>query len=80
LPTDRRAERSLIREVNERLQRSAAAAGARYVDLWPDFADHTTPGGALYGEDGIHLTKAGYARWLARITPLVVPPRPPPAE
>jgi lysophospholipase L1-like esterase len=76
LPTDRRAERSLIREVNERLQRSAAAAGARYLDLWPDFADHA----ALYGEDGIHLTKAGYALWVARITPLVVPPRPPRAE
>jgi lysophospholipase L1-like esterase len=74
LPTDRRAERTLLRDANERLERAAAIAGIRYVDLWAEFADRAHAGSTLYRADGIHLTEAGYARWAARIMPLVVPP------
>jgi lysophospholipase L1-like esterase len=58
-----------IRELNDRYEQVAGENGATFVDLGPAFADRH---GALRREltpDGIHLTAAGYAAWVAVLEP-----------
>lgn len=72
LPTADKGMDTEVRAVNTRLADIAREQAITYVDLYTDFAveDHIDP---ALTYDGLHLTGAGYARWAARIKPLLPP-------
>lgn len=60
-----------ITGLNRRLEQVAEREGATWIDLWPvlsDGAGAIDPGFSL---DGIHLTGAGYERWVGVLRPHV---------
>jgi lysophospholipase L1-like esterase len=62
-----------VQTTNLQLARLAQAKGLCYIDLYPDFVDATGQLAAPLTDDGLHLSVAGYQRWLAAITPYLSP-------
>lgn len=70
MPRQRRwAER--IAGLNRRLEQVADREGAKWIDLWPALSDGAGAIDSRYSLDQIHLTGAGYARWIAVLRPYV---------
>ena len=53
-----------IRAINRALHEMAASQGCTLVDLYTHFADSEGQLKQEYTWDGVHLTPAGYARWI----------------
>lgn len=59
-----------IPRLNDRLRSVAQELGASYVDAYAAFAG-SGAGNALFLDDGVHLSEAGYAVWAAAIAPFL---------
>jgi lysophospholipase L1-like esterase len=64
-----------VQATNAALARLAHEKGLCYIDLYPDFVDATGQLAAPLTDDGLHLSVAGYQRWIAAITPYLEPER-----
>lgn len=53
-----------VQRTNVLLREAAAAAGVRFVNLYPHFADSLGLLDARLTGDGLHLNAAGYAHWV----------------
>lgn len=62
-----------IQTLNEHYRVIAARHGARYLDLWPTFADDAGAIKEEYTRDGLHLTPAGYLAWVEVLRPHLAP-------
>jgi len=62
-----------MREANRGIQRWAATQkDVRYVDVAPKMLDaHGQPRPELLRDDGLHMTPAGYAIWIAALKPVL---------
>ena len=63
----------VIQTTNAELGTLAQAKGFCYIDLYQDFVDAEGRLAAPLTDDGLHLSVAGYQRWLAGITPYLSP-------
>jgi lysophospholipase L1-like esterase len=61
----------VVRSVNEQIERYAATVSCLYVDLWPALADANGGLRPEFTTDGLHLTDAGYAAWIAALRPVL---------
>lgn len=57
--------------MNRSYARIAAESGAIYVDLWPALAQADGSIRPEMTRDGLHLSLAGYAAWVAVLRPLL---------
>jgi lysophospholipase L1-like esterase len=74
LPTRKeRRVNGTIQSVNHALQSLSESQGVCYLDLHRRFTDSTGQLDQDLTYDGLHLTAAGYQRWLAAIRPHVPP-------
>lgn len=60
-----------ISEVNRQLRFFAPEYKYTYVDVFAALADSSGRLNTVYTNDGLHLTGAGYLRWIEAITPLI---------
>lgn len=65
---------SAIPRLNEQLRALAARRGAAYIDACAAFLQAASRH-ALFLEDGVHLSLAGYETWAAAIAPFMPPPK-----
>jgi predicted alpha-1,2-mannosidase len=67
LPTDDAVhvtrKNSDIMQINDSLEKMAAARGMEYIDLFPHFANENNKLNPAYSIDGLHLNGAGYKLW-----------------
>ncbi|MFE4948628.1 GDSL-type esterase/lipase family protein [Leifsonia sp. NPDC056665] len=68
LPRDRLMA-GRVRELNVRISEMAAAAGMHYVDAWSQLRGTHDQLRPEFTRDRIHLTGAGYQRWLKVLRP-----------
>jgi lysophospholipase L1-like esterase len=61
-----------IRRANELLRETSARRGVLFVDVYSRMLnEHGTPRRELFGEDGLHLSAAGYALWSGMLRQLL---------
>jgi lysophospholipase L1-like esterase len=60
-----------IKRINAIVGPQVRRCGARWIDLWPAFADDAGGLRRGYTTDGLHLSPAGYRAWAAEIRPFV---------
>ncbi|AMB58115.1 GDSL-type esterase/lipase family protein [Microterricola viridarii] len=60
-----------IREINRHLWQFSSTVRAQFLDLWPVLADERGALSPEHSEDGLHLTPAGYERWLDALRPAI---------
>ena len=58
-----------IRDANRHLRQFAPNVNAQYLDLWPAFAQEDGEIDPALSDDRLHLTDAGYERWLGELRP-----------
>ncbi|NQX11466.1 hypothetical protein HQQ80_07505 [Microbacteriaceae bacterium VKM Ac-2855] len=58
-----------IRDVNRHLWQFAPTVHAKYLDLWPTFAQEDGEIVSELSPDRLHLSEAGYQTWLAELAP-----------
>lgn len=64
-----------IRRANELLRDTCLRRGVLFVDTYHRMLnEHATPRRELFGEDGLHLSAAGYALWTSILRPLLPSP------
>jgi lysophospholipase L1-like esterase len=60
-----------VRNLNERVQKTAAAHNLQYLNLHPDFVDEAGELRSWFTYDGVHLTEEAYEQWAAILRPLM---------
>jgi lysophospholipase L1-like esterase len=61
-----------IRRANELLRDTCSRRGILFVDVYSRMLnEHGTPRRELFGEDGLHMSAAGYALWTGMLRPLL---------
>jgi len=58
-----------VQDANRHLRQFAPTVNAQYLDLWPSFALEDGEIDPAYSADRLHLTDAGYQRWLDELRP-----------
>lgn len=58
-----------IQDANRHLRQFAPSVNAQYLDLWPAFAQEDGEIDPELSDDRLHLTEAGYERWLGELQP-----------
>jgi lysophospholipase L1-like esterase len=69
-----RAYRARILALNQELASLAETEGGAFVDLWPVLADDQGAIRPEFSADQLHLTRAGYAAWVAALRERLPPP------
>ena len=58
-----------IHDANRHLRQFAPSVNAQYLDLWPTFGADDGELDEELSDDRLHLTEAGYERWLSELRP-----------
>ena len=58
-----------VQDANRHLRQFAPSVNAQYLDLWPAFAQEDGEIDPALSDDRLHLTDAGYERWLGELRP-----------
>jgi lysophospholipase L1-like esterase len=58
-----------VQDANRHLRQFAPTVNAQYLDLWPAFAQEDGEIEPALSDDRLHLTEAGYERWLGELRP-----------
>jgi lysophospholipase L1-like esterase len=60
-----------IQLLNLELQKIALRYGIEYLDLYPHFLNANSALAEEFSDDGLHLTQAGYQRWVEYLLPVL---------
>ena len=71
LPPCGAKHREIVLALNQRIREAAAFHGLTHICLYPEFVAADGSLREAYGIDGIHLSDAGYQRWVELIAPYV---------
>lgn len=71
LPTSKEDVSKTLRSVNSTLRMNAQKNGYAFINLYNDFADDNKTLRKEFTNDGIHLTEAGYAKWVEKVKPTI---------
>lgn len=67
LPTAKEDVSKTVSSVNSTLRMNATKGGYTFINLYNDFADENKTLRKEFTNDGIHLTEAGYAKWVEKV-------------